>query len=97
MSAARRKRLEWSRLGLHELWESFEHIAAENLAAAIVVRERIEAAADLIASQPRIGRPGQKPGTREFSIPGIPYTLVYRVRGGVIEIGRVLHQRRRYP
>ncbi len=97
MGAARRKRLEWSRLGLQELWESFEHIAAENLQAAISIRERIADAADLIAGQPFIGKPGQKPGTREFPIPGIPYTLVYRVVGSVIKIGRVLHQRRRYP
>lgn len=97
MNAARRKRLEWSRLGLHELWESFEYIAAENLQAAMVIRERIEDTADLIAVQPLIGKPGQKPGTREYAIPGIPYTLVYRLSGSVIKISRVLHQRRRYP
>ena len=97
MGTARKKRLEWSRLGLRELWESFDYIAAENLRAALAIRDRIEHAADLLIAQPLIGRPGQKPGTREYPIPGAPYTLVYRVTGGVIKIGRVLHQRRKYP
>ena len=97
MSAVRKKRLEWSRLGLRELWESFEYIAADNLPAALAIRERIENAAGLLAEQPLIGKPGQKPGTREYPIRGVPYTLVYRVIGSVIKIGRVLHQRRKYP
>ena len=52
MSAVPRRRLEWSRLGLRELWESFEYIAADNLPVAFAIRERIENAAELLAAQP---------------------------------------------
>ena len=97
MTAGARNRLEWSRLGLKELYESFEFIAAEDIYAAILVRKRIAAAAELLKSHPLIGSPGQKPGTRELPVPETPYTLVYRVAPRVVKIGRVLHQRRKYP
>jgi toxin ParE1/3/4 len=97
MPARARKRLEWSRIGLQELYESFEFIAAENLQAAVLIRKRIAAAAELLETQPLIGSPGQKQGTRELPVPDTPYTLVYRVSPRVVKIGRVLHQRRKYP
>lgn len=97
MTASVRKQLEWSRLGLDELFESFEFIATENVNAAVMVRNRIAAAAELLATYPLIGSPGQKPGTRELPVPGTPYILVYRVTARTVKIGRVLHQRRKYP
>lgn len=97
MIAGARKRLEWSRLGLKELYESFEFIAAENVHAAVLVRKRIAVAAEMLEAHPLLGVPGQKPGTRELPVPDTTYTLVYRVTSRVIKIGRVLHQRRKYP
>jgi toxin ParE1/3/4 len=97
MAAGDAKRVEWSRRGLEELYESFEFIASENLPAAVAIRERIAAVAKLLETQALIGRRGQKPGTRELPIDGTPCTLVYRVTAKSVRIARVLHQRRRYP
>lgn len=97
MATAGRRRLEWSRVGLRELFDSFEFLATRNLSAASRIRDRIALAADQLAENPFAGRAGQKPGTRELPVTGTPYTLVYRVTAKSIKIGRVLHQRRRYP
>ena len=79
MSASGKRRVEWSRLGLKELYDSFEELAAKDLAAAVVLRERLAAAANLLEQHPLLGRKGQKPGTRELVVSGTPYTLIYRV------------------
>ena len=46
---------------------------------------------------PNLGRPGRKLGTRELVFHGLPYLAVYRVRGGVVEINRILHGAQRWP
>ena len=97
MGASGERRVEWSRLGLKELYDSFEELAAKDLAAAVMLRDRPAAAADLLQQHPLLGRKGQKPGTRELAVPGTSYTLIYRVTSRSIRVGRVLHQRRRYP
>ncbi len=43
------------------------------------------------------GRPGRKPGTRELVFPGLPFLAVYRVRGDVVEINRILHGAQKWP
>jgi toxin ParE1/3/4 len=35
--------------------------------------------------------------TRELVISGLPYLVVYRIRGDVIEITRILHGAQRWP
>jgi len=97
MNAGGRRRLERSRLGLQELYESFETIAADNVQSAALVRDRILRAADLLVEHPHIDKKGQRPATRELPAAGTPYTLVYRVYARTVKIGRVLHQRRKYP
>ncbi len=47
----------------------------------------------LLASYPKMGRPAGKSPRRQFSIPNIPFTIVYRDKGDVIEILRILDQR----
>ena len=96
MADGAKRQLEWSRAGLRELYQSFEFIASRNLPAAVDLRDRIFKAAELLETQPLVGQPGQRPGTREIAVPGAPYTL-YRVYAKKIPIGGVLHQRRRYP
>jgi toxin ParE1/3/4 len=44
-----------------------------------------------------MGRPGRVSGTRELVIPGTPYIVPYRVRGGKLEILRILHATQRWP
>ena len=49
-------------------------------------------AADALAMRD-IGRPGQTPGTREFSIRGRPYLLVYKIADDEVMILSVFHTR----
>jgi len=44
-----------------------------------------------------VGRTGQKKGTREMVIPGLPFLAVYRVRDELVEIIRILHGAQRWP
>ena len=57
----------------------------------------IEAVETMIPDNPRAGRPGRLPGTRELVISGTPYIVPYRLRSGTIEILRVFHGARRWP
>jgi toxin ParE1/3/4 len=52
---------------------------------------------DSLKTQIHKGRPGRKPGTRELSIPKLPFVVIYRVRGSVVEINRILHGAQRWP
>jgi len=42
-----------------------------------------------------MGRPGRVPETRELVIQ--PYIVAYRVKGGIVQILRVLHSAREWP
>jgi hypothetical protein len=40
-----------------------------------------------------MGRPAGKSARRRFSVPNVPFTIIYRENGDVIEILRILDQR----
>lgn len=44
-----------------------------------------------------MGRVGAVPGTREFPVTGLPYTLVYVAERETLSIITVVYQSRRYP
>lgn len=50
-----------------------------------------------LLSFPRRGRPGKKEGTRELVLTSLPYLVVYRIRGEVIELLRILHGAQKLP
>ena len=54
-------------------------------------------ALDFLGRFPNLGRPGRKPGTRELVFKGLPYLAIYRIRGDVVEIDRILHGAQRWP
>jgi toxin ParE1/3/4 len=58
-----------------------------------LVRERVE----LLATRPRLGRPGRVADTRELVITGTPYIVPYRITRQAIHILAVIHGRRRWP
>ncbi|MFN0038672.1 MAG: type II toxin-antitoxin system RelE/ParE family toxin [Burkholderiales bacterium] len=97
MSPNRKRRLEWTALALDELLVGIEVIAEDSPAAALLVYERIEHAAALLGSEPQMGRPGRVALTKELPVPRIPFTLVYREKGNILQVVHCLHQRRRYP
>jgi toxin ParE1/3/4 len=90
--------LIWSPESIHDLVSLRAYIAENDPAAAKHVALHILYGVDhLLAANPKLGRPGRVPGTRELVIPDTPYIIPYRVRGTTIEIVRIYHSARRWP
>jgi plasmid stabilization system protein ParE len=66
-------KLVWSAFALADRDGIFTHIEVDNPRAAIVVDERIAAAARRLVDFPESVRPGRVAGTRELVITGTPY------------------------
>ena len=73
-------------------------IAENDDRAADRVVSRIVQTAMMFGQFPMLGRAGQVTGTREFSVVGLPYLIVYTISSETeIDVLTVLHTRRRYP
>ena len=91
-------RLIWSPESIHDLISLRAFISQDDsVAAKGVALHILSCAEDLLAANPKIGRPGRVPGTRELVIPRTPYIVPYRVQGESIQILRVYHGARRWP
>ena len=62
-----------------DLAEIVDYIALDNPSAAEKVYRKITEAARRLPEFPALGRSGRHPQTRELSIPGLPYLIVYEV------------------
>ncbi|BBO86795.1 hypothetical protein DSCO28_73610 (plasmid) [Desulfosarcina ovata subsp. sediminis] len=89
--------VKWTRKALDNLDSAVEYIAADKPTAAEGVARKILNAAEMLADQPGMGRPGRVTGTRELIISGPPYILPYIEKEGVIYILRVLHTSMKWP
>ncbi len=87
----------WLRRAVNDLAALRRYIGKDNPDAAYRIGVRLLEAVARLAQHPAMGRPGRVPGTRELVIPGTPYIGPYRVRGGKLEILRVLHATQRWP
>jgi len=59
---------------------------------------RIVQTAMMFGPFPLLGRAGLVKGTREFSVVGLPYVIVYAIASeSEIDVLTVVHTRRRYP
>ncbi|MGU3391660.1 type II toxin-antitoxin system RelE/ParE family toxin [Sphingomonas sp. M1A8_2b] len=73
-------------------------IAEDDSRAAERVVVRIVQTAVMFGQFPLLGRTGQVDGTREFSVVGLPYLIVYALAANSdVDVLTVLHTRRRYP
>ncbi len=73
-------------------------IAEDDERAADRVIARIVQTAMMFGQFPMLGRAGQVEGTREFSVVGLPYLIVYRIENETeLDVLTVLHTRRRWP
>ncbi|MBS0480466.1 MAG: type II toxin-antitoxin system RelE/ParE family toxin [Proteobacteria bacterium] len=73
-------------------------IAENDEHAADRVVARIVQTAMMFGQFPMLGRAGMVEGTREFSVVGLPYLIVYQIASEAeIDVLTVLHTRRRYP
>ena len=90
-------RLIYSPSARFDLNHVFDYIAKDNPRAAEETVLRIEQTLLLICQFPELGRLGQVPETREFSIPNLKYRIVYRVEIDAIRVLSVVHTSRRWP
>ena len=91
-------KIAWSPEAIEDLVSLRAYIAEDNPAAARrTVQHLIESIEQLLPDNPRIGRAGRVPGTRELVIPKTPYIVPYRLQRTTIQILRVYHAARRWP
>lgn len=72
------------------------HIAADNRHAAVRMDALFSEAAAKLADHPRLGKPGQMPGTREL-VPHESYRLVYEIDGQTVWVLALVHTARLWP
>jgi toxin ParE1/3/4 len=91
-------RIAYKRRALADLDSISAYIARENPLAARRVVGRILQSLKRLEGFPYSGRAGTKPGTRELSVPGLPYLVIYRIfeerDDGIVEIVAVYHTAR---
>ncbi len=90
-------RVRWLQKALRNLDAEASYIAVDDDVAARLVVNRVLAAAEALADQPSLGRPGRVPGTRELVVQRTRYIVPYRIKGETVEILRVFHASRRLP
>jgi len=90
-------RLVWSRHAEHDADAIEDYIAQDKPTTAIEVRDQLELQIKRLKDFPEMGRKGRVRGTREVVIAGLPYVVIYRLRGKTIEIARILHGAQQWP
>ncbi len=90
-------KIVWSTRAVRHLISIRAFIAEENPEAASAIAGRIVSAVEQLAQHPHMGRAGRASGTRELVIPGTPYIVPYRIRGGQLNIIAVFHGRQCWP
>jgi toxin ParE1/3/4 len=90
-------KLRWTRAARTDRDRIYAYIEAEQPEAALRLDDRFVERANQLTEFPLMGRTGRVPGTRELSIAGSSYLLVYRVDADLIWIIRVLHTARGWP
>lgn len=89
--------LVWLRRASADRDAQLDYIGQRNPSAAIKQGDSIELQVEALTRNPEMGRPGRKQGTRELVISGTRFIVVYRVRGGRIELLRLLHSSQQWP
>jgi toxin ParE1/3/4 len=88
----------WSPEAIDDLAALRAFIAQDDPAAAQrVALHIINNVERLLSQNPKMGRLGRVPGTRELVIPRTPFIVPYRLKGEVIQVLRVFHGARRWP
>lgn len=77
-----------------DLRSAFNHIHSANPKAAGALIISVQKAFDRIELNPKIGRLSKEADSREWSVSGWPYVIVYREAGIDIHVLRVWHTRR---
>jgi addiction module RelE/StbE family toxin len=89
--------VRWTRRARRRLDDYTDYIALRNPKAADEVLQRVRHDVDGLADNPLMGREGRFLGTRELVIAGLPYVVIYRVRGQRVEVITVHDTRQQWP
>lgn len=81
----------WSRRAARNMISIRRYIQQFNPEAAKSMAKRILESVQAISEHPQIGRAGCDSRTREFSVPGTPYLIIYMIQDATLEIVAVLH------
>ena len=91
-------RVRWTEPAARDLTAICDYIEEhDGPVAARKVALRIYERLSSLRQFPNVGRTGQKKGTREMVIPGLPFLAVYRVHDELVEIIRILHGAQHWP
>jgi toxin ParE1/3/4 len=90
-------KIEWSPEAAADFAEIVAYIQEQNPSAANRVAHAMFDSAAALKSFPNRGRRGRISGTRELVLAPLPYIVVYRVKGKVVEVARVLYGAQRWP
>ena len=89
--------LFWTPEARNDRISIYDHIEAENPAAALALDEMFVNGAARLPCHPKLGRPGRVPGTRELVVHR-NYVLIYDIaEGEIVRVLRVLHAARQWP
>lgn len=86
-------KVTYDRGALQDLNSIHAHISADDPAAADRVIARLRGLVDRLATSPYLGRPGDR-GVRFLSVAGLPYVVIYRLRGESAHIVAIFHTAR---
>lgn len=89
--------LRWTSLAAKHLKAVHEYIAAENIAAADELVDRILIAIEQLMVYPEIGRKGRVKDTRELVVVHTPFIVAYRIKQNSVQILAIIHGARRWP
>jgi len=89
------RRVVWApkcKKDLRDIWRYYERVASSEIADKLL--REIDEAGRRLSDEAFMWRARDEILPELRSVPVPPYTIFYRVREGVIEIARVLHERR---
>jgi addiction module RelE/StbE family toxin len=89
--------IRWSPEAADDLERIIRYIQRDNLSAAVDIADTIYDGVQVLDTFPARGRAGRINGTRELVFPSLPYIIVYRLRGEIVQIVRVYHAAQDWP
>lgn len=88
--------VEYTKNAQDDVIEIEKYISQDNADAAKRVLKHIRNYIENLKSLPSIGKYGKAVNTREIILNKYPYKIIYRVKGGIIQVIRILHTSRKW-
>jgi toxin ParE1/3/4 len=86
--------IKWTSPARQDILEATKHALEDDSAKAAKLADTIFKAVEQIALFPGSAPPGRIEGTRQLSLPKLPFVIIYKVGFTDLHILRILHTRR---